>query len=122
MREIKDFTDLCAFLQGREHMITKTRKGVSGMKRMEELLNESKIKELLHKREQEEKTKNNILWLLAIIGAVAAVAAIAYGVYRFFTPDYLEDFEDDFEDDLDDDFFEEEEVKEEPAKEETAEE
>ena len=46
---------------------------------------------------------------LAIIGAVAAVAAIAYGVYRFFTPDYLEDFEDDFDDDFDDDFFEEEE-------------
>ena len=43
-----------------------------------------------------------------IIGVVAAVAAIAYGVYRFFTPDYLEDFEDDFDDDFDDDFFEDE--------------
>ena len=42
------------------------------------------------------------------IGIVAAVAAIAYGVYRFFTPDYLEDFEDDFDDDFDDDFFEDE--------------
>lgn len=42
---------------------------------------------------------------------VAAVAAIAYGVYRFFTPDYLEDFEDDFEDDFDDDFFDEEEAE-----------
>ena len=38
----------------------------------------------------------------------SAVAAIAYGVYRFFTPDYLEDFEDDFDDDFDDDFFEDE--------------
>jgi len=37
---------------------------------------------------------------------VAAVAGIAYTVYRFFTPDYLEDFEDDFDDDFDDDFFE----------------
>lgn len=46
--------------------------------------------------------------MLAIFGAVAAVAAIAYGVYRFFTPDYLEDFEDDFDDDFDDDFFEDE--------------
>ena len=44
---------------------------------------------------------------IAIILA-AAVAAIAYGVYRFFTPDYLEDFEDDFDDDFDDDFFEDE--------------
>ena len=41
--------------------------------------------------------------------SVAAVAGIAYAVYRFFTPDYLEDFEDDFDDDFDDDFFEEEE-------------
>ena len=39
---------------------------------------------------------------LAIIGAVAAVAGIAYAVYRYFTPDYLEDFEDDFEDEFDD--------------------
>ena len=40
----------------------------------------------------------------AIIGAVAAVAGIAYAVYRFFTPDYLEDFEEDFDDDFDDYF------------------
>ena len=33
---------------------------------------------------------NKIVWILAIIGCVAAVAAIAYAVYRFFTPDYLE--------------------------------
>ena len=46
---------------------------------------------------------------------IAAVAAAVYGVYRFFTPDYLEDFEDDFEDDYDDDFFEDEEDEEEPA-------
>ena len=38
----------------------------------------------------------------------AAVAGIAYAVYCFVTPDYLEDFEDDFEDDFDDDFFNEE--------------
>ena len=44
------------------------------------------------------------------------VEAAVYGVYRFFTPDYLEDFEDDFEDDYDDDFFEDEEDEEEPAK------
>ena len=35
----------------------------------------------------------------------AGIAAIAYAVYCFFTPDYLEDFEEDFEDDFDDDFF-----------------
>ena len=79
------------------------------LSKMEELINASKLNELLHKKEEEDKKKNCILWVLAIIGAVTAVAGIAYAVYRFFTPDYLEDFEDDFDDDFDDDFFEEEE-------------
>lgn len=59
-------------------------------------------------KKEEEKTKNTVLWALAIIGAVAAVAGIAYAVYRFLTPDYLEDFEEDFDDDFDD-YFEDEE-------------
>ena len=77
------------------------------LSKMEELINASKLNELLHKKE-EDKKKNCILWVLAIIGAVAAVAGIAYAVYRFFTPDYLDDFEDDFEDEFDNDFFEDE--------------
>ena len=85
---------------------------VKAIARVEELMNSSRINELLHKREEDEKKKNCILWVLAIIGAVAAVAGIAYAVYRFFTPDYLEDFEDDFDDDFDDDFFEDEEPEE----------
>lgn len=80
--------------------------GKDAMNRVEEFMNSARLNDLLHKREEDEKKKNNILWALAIIGAVAAVAGIAYAVYRFFTPDYLEDFEDDFEDDFDDDFFE----------------
>ena len=82
--------------------------GKEALSRVEELMNTSRINELIHKREEDEKKKNCILWVLAIIGAVAAVAGIAYAVYRFFTPDYLEDFEDDFDDDFDDDFFEDE--------------
>ena len=78
-------------------------------------MNTSRINELMHKREEDEKKRNCILWVLAIIGAVAAVAGIAYAVYRFFTPDYLEDFEDDFDDDFDDDFFEDEEPERKPA-------
>lgn len=46
--------------------------------------------------------------ILAIFGAVVAVAAIAFGIYKFFTPDYLEDYEDD-DDDFDFDFLEDEE-------------
>ena len=57
-----------------------------------------KVEELLEalKKRDEDKNKNTVLWVLAIIGAVAAVAGIAYAVDRYFAPDYLEDFEDDF--------------------------
>ena len=72
-------------------------------------LNE-KIEDLLAalKKKEDEKEKNTVLWVLAIIGTVAAVAGIAFAVYRFFAPDYLEDFEEDFDDDFDD-YFEDEE-------------
>ena len=51
---------------------------------------------LLQKQEkEEEKCKNTVMWVLAIIGA----------------PDYLEDFEDDFDDDFDD-YFEDEDNEE----------
>ena len=81
------------------------------MNRMEEIVNSTKLNEFLHRKEEEDKKKNCILWVLAIIGAVAAVAGNAYAVYRFFTPDYLDDFEDDFDDDFDDDFFEDEDAE-----------
>lgn len=96
----------------------------------EELLEQVKgkdlkdLKELLNKKQvvvEKEKKCSPLLWILAIVGFVAAVAGIAYAVYRYFTPDYLEDFEDedyddddDFEDedeDFEDDFFEEEDEK-----------
>ncbi len=81
------------------------------MNRIEELLATTKLNDMMHKKDDDQKT--TVLWILAIIGAVAAVAAIAYAVYCFFTPDYLEDFEEDFDDDFDNDFFsEEDEVQE----------
>ncbi|HIV33648.1 MAG TPA: hypothetical protein IAA11_00155 [Candidatus Blautia intestinigallinarum] len=77
-------------------------------------MNMNKIEDLLASlnKKEEEKQKNAILWALAIIGAVAAVAGIAYAVYRFFAPDYLEDFEEDFDDDFDDYFEDEDDEKE----------
>ena len=65
--------------------------------KLEELMNTAKINELLHKKELEEKNKNGIIIALAIIGAVAAVATIAYAVFRHLERDYLDDFDaDDF--------------------------
>ena len=87
-------------------------KGRGSMTKFEEILATTKLNELVQKKE-DEKMKTTILWGLAIIGASAAAAGIAYAVYRFFTPDYLDDFEDDFEDEFDNDFFEDED--EEPA-------
>ncbi len=80
--------------------------------KIEDLLNAAKINEFVHKKQLEEEKKSCIVWILAIIGAVAAVAAISYAVYKYFIPDYLEDFEDDFDEDYDDDFFDDEETEE----------
>ena len=73
------------------------------MNKVEELIAATRLSELMNKKEEEDKNCKTLLWVLAIMGAVAGIAAIAYAVYCFFTPDYLEDFEEDFEDDFDDD-------------------
>ena len=75
----------------------------------EELMNMTRLNELLHKKE--EKKASKVVWVFAIIGIVVALAAVAYAIYRFFAPDYYDDFEDDFADDFEDDFFEVEEVE-----------
>ncbi len=80
------------------------------MKRIEDLISVAKLSELMKKDNHTEKTGNKILWVLAIIGAVAAVAGIAFAVYKYLTPDYLDDF-DDFDDDFDDDFFDDDDAE-----------
>ncbi len=79
------------------------------MSKIEDMISATKLNEILQKRE-DDKIKKTILWILAIVGAVVAIGAIAYAVYRFFTPDYLEDFEEEFEDDFEDDYFDDEEA------------
>ena len=81
------------------------------LNKLDEILYNAGVNDLLG-RKKEEKKCNKLLWVFAIIGAVAAVAGIAYAVYRYLKPDYLEDFEDDFDDDFDDDFFEDEDEEE----------
>ena len=79
------------------------------MSKIEDMISATKLNEILQRRD-DDKIKKTILWILAIVGAVVAIAGIAYAVYRFITPDYLEDFDEDFEDDFEDDYFEEEDV------------
>ncbi len=89
-----------------------------------ELIAGLKIAEMINKKDDCQK---KFVFALAIIGAVVAIAGIAYGVYRYFTPDYLEDFDDDFDENFDEDFYEDlekdgEEAEEAEAEEEAAEE
>ena len=79
------------------------------MNKIEEMITETKLYEMLKKRDQD-KVKKTILYIIAIVGAVAAITGIAYAVYRFLSPDYLEDFEEDLDDDFEEDFFEDEEL------------
>lgn len=82
--------------------------------KVDELITALKAYDFGKKKEivvEEKKSTNPVVVILAVIGAIVAVAGIAYAVYRYFTPDYLDDFEDEFDDEEefeDDDFFEDE--------------
>ena len=82
--------------------------------RIEDLIEMSRLGELLDKREAEKVNKPStvILWALAVIGAIAAVAAIAFMVYRYMTPAFEDDYYDDDFDDFEDDFEDEDFIKE----------
>lgn len=73
----------------------------------------SKLEELaakiLKREEAKEKKCNLVICIVGTVLVIAAIAGIAYAVYRFMKPDYLEDYEDDIDDefDYDDDFFDE---------------
>ena len=79
---------------------------MSGMEKLSDLLEMAKVSDIIATKK--EKEDNKIVWALAIIGAIAAVAGIAFAVYKYLTPDYMDDFDEDFDDDFDDDFFDEE--------------
>ena len=91
------------------------------MEKLSDLLEMAKVSDIITKKEKED---NKIVWALAIIGAIAAVAGIAFAVYKYLAPDYMDDFDEDFDgdfdDDFDDDFFDDEDdtdVKEEDIEE-----
>lgn len=58
-----------------------------------------------------EKKSSGLVKFFAFIGVLVVIAGIAYAIYKYFTPNYLEDDDedDDFDDDFDD-FFEDEEM------------
>ena len=82
--------------------------------RIDDIIERTRINELLDKREaaNARKPSNVILWILAVIGAIAAVACISYLVYRYMTPAFEDDYYDDDFDDFEDDFEDEDFAKE----------
>ncbi len=74
--------------------------------KIDELLEITRINEMLEKKEADnaKKPANIILWCLAVFGAIAAVATIAYLVFDYMIPEYDDDYDDDDFDDFDDDF------------------
>ena len=81
-----------------------------------------KIKNLLglyaYSKKEEEKVEreceNKNFWIKVamVIGGITLICGIAYALYKYFTPDYLEDYDDDFDDKFDDDFFDDEDEEE----------
>jgi hypothetical protein len=82
--------------------------------KIEDLIELSRINELLEKKNSAcaKKSFTVILWVLAVIGAIAAVACISYLVYRYMTPEFEDDYYDDDFDDFEDDFEDDDFVKE----------
>jgi len=92
------------------NLVTKIVSGIS--KKAKQLEIEEKIddlKDMLADRglypKKEEKKTNPLVIVLAVVGAIAFIALVAYAVYYFLIPEdseYFEDFDDD------DEFFDEE--------------
>ncbi len=83
---------------------------IMSMSKVEEIIAATKLGELMHKKEAEDKKKNKIFIILMAVAAVAAVVCVAYLLYKHFCPKYMEDLEEDLDEDFEDDFFEEDEA------------
>ena len=57
------------------------------------------------------KAKNAFLSFALIVGVLTIIVGICVAVYKYLTPDYLDDF-DDYDDDFDDSFFDDEDDEE----------
>ena len=55
------------------------------LNKLDDILDNARVNELLgRKKEEEKKCCDKLLWVFAIVGAVVAIAAIAYAMYRYF--------------------------------------
>lgn len=61
--------------------------------------------------------KNAFLSVALIVGIITIITGICIAVYKYLTPDYLDDF-DDYDDDFDDSFFDDDDEDVEEAKDE----
>ena len=69
---------------------------------------------------ESKKKKSSLFNICLIAGIIVIIAAVAVAIYKYLTPDYLDDF-DEFDDDFDDDFFEDDQEIAEDVKPEVAE-
>ena len=109
MKKIDKLDEIISVVKAQEEAgLAKAKSLIDDVKNVE--IPDIPVPELFKKKEEPKKKFNWGLFAAIVIGVVV-VAAIIYGLYCYFTPDYLEDFEDDFEDEEfeDDDFFEDEE-------------
>ena len=76
---------------------------------MDDIVTAVQAADILRRRKKEAAEKSNTLWIiLGIIGAIVVIALIAYAVYRYMTPSYIDDFDDEFDDDFEDEDFDDE--------------
>ena len=82
--------------------------------KLDDIIEMTRINELLDRRDaaSNKKASTVILWVLAVLGAISAVAIIAFLVYQYMTPAFEDDFYDDDFDDFEDDFEDEDFIKE----------
>ena len=77
-----------------------------------ELIDMTKLTNMINGLKDKEivvKEKHTINWkkVACVVGVIAAVAGVAYAIYRYFKKDYEDEFMDDFDDwDDDEDLFE----------------
>ena len=81
------------------------------MKNIDDIQSLAKFTNIIRKDEQKSAVKK----VIVAAGVLAVIAAVAFCIYKFFAPDYMDDFDDKFEDDFDDNFFDDEEEEKESA-------